>query len=76
MNAWKGIESDYLDDLFSDKNTDTNTLYNMINNGAMGEIMDTLDLNDTSNDVKKILYGQMIPYAWSVSQDNVHPFIW
>ncbi|KAJ5515142.1 hypothetical protein N7463_004694 [Penicillium fimorum] len=76
MNTWKGIESSYLESLFSKSNPDTDTLYTMINNGAMGAIMDALDLNSTSNDVKKILYGQMIPFAWSVSQDQARPFIW
>ncbi|KAJ5951928.1 uncharacterized protein N7479_010341 [Penicillium vulpinum] len=76
MTAWKNIESDYLTSIFSANNTDTHTLYTMINNGAMGAVMDTIDLTHTSTDVEKILYGQMIPYAWSVSQDETRPFIW
>ncbi|KAK4866932.1 hypothetical protein LT330_008095 [Penicillium expansum] len=41
----------------------TDALYAMINNGAMGEAMNNINLNGTSKDVQKILYGQMIPQS-------------
>lgn len=78
MSAWKGIESGYLEAIFSGNagSNGTDALYAMINNGAMGEVMNNINLNGTSKDVQKILYGQMIPYAWSVSPDQARPFIW
>ncbi|KAJ5606920.1 hypothetical protein N7537_003539 [Penicillium hordei] len=78
MSAWKGIESGYLEAIFSGNagSNGTDALYAMINNGAMGEVMNNINLNGTSKDVQKILYGQMIPYAWSVSPDHARPFIW
>jgi hypothetical protein len=75
MKGWKKLESDYLRNLFWD-NADTDSLYALINNGTMGAVMDTLDLSSTSQDVQKILFGQMIPFAWSASLDEVRPFIW
>lgn len=64
MSAWKGIESSYLKSAFSgdiDSNG-TDTLYAMINNGGMGQVMNNLDLKDTTTPEEKILYGQMIAF--------------
>ncbi|KAJ5199735.1 hypothetical protein N7472_004939 [Penicillium cf. griseofulvum] len=71
MKGWKNLESSYLQNLFSE-NADTDSLYSLINNGTMGAIMDNLDLSSTSQDVQKILFGQMIPFAWSASLDEVN----
>ncbi|KAJ5385301.1 hypothetical protein N7517_003212 [Penicillium concentricum] len=76
MNAWKGIESDYLKTLFSADNTDTDALYKIIDGGVIGASMKGLDLSSTIKDVKKTLYGVLIPFAWTVSQTESRPFIW
>ncbi|KAJ5429792.1 hypothetical protein N7491_006808 [Penicillium cf. griseofulvum] len=76
MNAWKGMEADYLKSLFSVNNTGTYTLHEIIKGGVMATSMNSLDLSSTIIDVKKTLYGMLIPFAWSVSQVECRPFIW
>jgi hypothetical protein len=76
MDAWKGMEADYLKSLFSVHNNGTYTLHEIIKVGMMTTSMNHLDLSSTVTDVKKTLYGMLIPFAWSVSQVECRPFIW
>ncbi|CAI7636615.1 unnamed protein product [Penicillium manginii] len=78
MSTWKDLEAQYLQSIFSgtEGSNGTDALYALIDNGSMTKVAGNLDLSGTSNQVKKIVYGQMIPYAWSVSPSGSRPFIW
>ncbi|KAJ5372737.1 hypothetical protein N7517_004743 [Penicillium concentricum] len=76
MKSWQRLESSYLESIFSGNSDTIEGLYATINNGTIAAAMDKLNLVDTSDEVEKLLYGQMIAYAWSISPDNAHPFIW
>ncbi|KAJ5169297.1 uncharacterized protein N7500_002080 [Penicillium coprophilum] len=77
MTSWKNMETSYLDSIFAGtSDSGLEALYATINNGTIAAAMDRLDLAHTNTDVEKILYGQMISYAWSVSPDKARPFIW
>ncbi|KAJ5375172.1 hypothetical protein N7517_007178 [Penicillium concentricum] len=77
MTAWKNLESSYLESIFSGNSSSAiESLYTTIDGGTIAAAMDKLNLVGTSTDVEKILYGQMISYAWSVSPDNARPFVW
>ncbi|KAJ5826677.1 hypothetical protein N7447_003440 [Penicillium robsamsonii] len=77
MDEWKNAETSYLRSIFAGGDPSAiDALYATINNGTIAAAMDRLDLTRTSTDVEKILYGQMISYAWTVSGDRARPFIW
>jgi hypothetical protein len=77
MTSWKDMETSYLKSIFAGADpSGIESLYATINNGTIATATDKLDLADTSTDIEKILYGQMISYAWSVSPDKARPFIW
>lgn len=76
MDGWKNIESKYLELIFSGDDEQVNALYRMIHGGAMNAAVNGLHMDKIKKDVEKILYSQMIPFAWSVSPTAARPFIW
>ncbi|PLB35969.1 uncharacterized protein BDW47DRAFT_133202 [Aspergillus candidus] len=76
MLAWKGLESQYLQSIFSGSDDSNKKLYDIIHHGVQQDPINTLDLNKTMGEMKKAIYGQMIPYAWSVAPGDKRPFIW
>lgn len=76
MSAWKGLESQYLQSIFSGSDDSNKQLYDIIHHGMKGDPINNLDLNKTMGDMKSVIYGQMIPYAWSVAPGDQRPIIW
>lgn len=71
------MESDYVRTLFDGSN-DANTitaLQTLISRGKMLVLPSSLNLSSLTGQAKKILCVQLIPPAWSISPQNLHPVI-
>jgi len=74
VKLWKeGLEA-YTKDIFSGDDDNLYKLRRIIENGKlMDPYVDTPTLLELSASLDKVLYGLLIPTAWSISQDDINP---
>ncbi|KPM45713.1 hypothetical protein AK830_g824 [Neonectria ditissima] len=57
-------------------NDNLDLLKNLITDGKFaGSDLDLLSAEELDGQIKKAIYGQLIPYAWSVGSSEVYPFM-
>ncbi|KAF4460291.1 DUTPase [Fusarium albosuccineum] len=71
---WQSFIATTNADLFSGEEKNLNALFGMINDGSSITQLKIGD-QDVLATVEKLLYGYMIPHAWAVSPDDLHPAI-
>ncbi|KAF5008676.1 hypothetical protein FDECE_5088 [Fusarium decemcellulare] len=71
---WQSFIATANADLFSGEENNLNALFGMINDGFSITQLKIGD-QDVLAAVEKLLYGYMIPHAWGVSPDDLHPAI-
>ncbi|KAF4822056.1 hypothetical protein CGCSCA5_v002762 [Colletotrichum siamense] len=76
FDVWKKTQDAYLSEVFSGSNSTTdNMLQGLIRDGMMNMVPDDINLSEMKNTVQTILFGQMIPIAWSVAPAGFTPFV-
>ncbi|KAJ0285669.1 hypothetical protein CBS470a_006269 [Colletotrichum nupharicola] len=76
FDVWKKTQDAYLSEVFSGSNSTTNSmLQGLIRDGMMNMVPDDINLSEMKNTVQTILFGQMIPIAWSVAPAGFTPFV-
>ncbi|RFU31604.1 hypothetical protein B7463_g4733, partial [Scytalidium lignicola] len=71
---WQDFTATANANLFSGNSDSMNSLFGLINNGAAITQLNVND-QDVLAAVEKILYGYVIPQAWSVSPQGLHPAV-
>jgi hypothetical protein len=70
------MESNYISEIFSGDNSTTNSaLEALIQQGMMLTVPPDIDLSSMTTILQTIVYGLMIPFAWSLAPGGFTPFI-
>jgi hypothetical protein len=74
IEVWNTAAEAGLQQLFSGTQDAYETLYNIMDDGAL---LDDLDNDEATGKAaaKKALWSTLIPWAWALSNDEHHPFI-
>lgn len=76
FNTWQTTQANIVTELFSGSNSSTiATLWSLMECGLMIDVPSSIDISSMVTTSQAILYGQMIPKAWSIAPGNLVPFI-
>jgi hypothetical protein len=70
---WNGIAAQ-LQTLFDGSDTSTSQLVSLIADGKLFSQPNILS-SDVSNNTRKVTYGYLVPIAWTLSNENLYPFV-
>ncbi|KAJ5459504.1 uncharacterized protein N7458_001056 [Penicillium daleae] len=76
FTAWEATETNYQKEIFSEDNdTVIVDLWDVLQDGMISTMPIDIDLSSITSEAQKIVYGQMIPLAWSVAPGKFVPYI-
>ncbi|KAJ5959353.1 uncharacterized protein N7479_006503 [Penicillium vulpinum] len=77
FSGWTGVESEYISALFNGTNDEhsINAIRDLTSSGGMLLLSSRVDLTGMTAQAAKILYGQLIPAAWSQAPAGLYPRI-
>jgi hypothetical protein len=67
---FKSWNSDYLQSIFSGEQANLTDIGNLVQNGMMLSVQDTLDLSSMTDQAQKILYSKLMLTAWNIAPLN------
>lgn len=73
MKVWQGLHTSYLNTTFEADNPQD--LQGLLQGGVINGAINELNFKDANDEVEKVLYAQMIPFAWSIAPTTARPFI-
>lgn len=75
-DSWKQFEASYLENIFSGQGDSLDRLERTIAYGGMNRMINDLNLTAATNDLQKLVYGQLLNAAWKLDTETARPFIW